>query len=78
MENEKVYQSPTEIRAARMYVLGSAIDCVMANCRMTRQEVLHAVAVYKAAHRNTHPECEHCRMRSGDRPCVWPKGVCGL
>lgn len=22
--------------------------------------------------------CEKCEWRSGDRPCVWPKGVCGL
>lgn len=50
----------------------------MAACHMTKQEVLHAIAVYKTEHRNTHPECDHCRMRSGDRPCVWPKGVCGL
>lgn len=68
-----------EIRAARMYIFGlEAIDRIMANCRMTRQEVLHAIALYKAENRDMHPECEHCRMRSGDRPCVMPKGVCRL
>lgn len=68
-----------KIRAARMYIFGlEAIDRIMANCHMSRQEVLHSIALYKAEHRDTHPECEHCRMRSGDRPCVWPKGVCRL
>lgn len=23
-------------------------------------------------------QCSRCRFRSGDRPCVWPKGVCRL
>ena len=70
--------TPEEIRAARMYIFGlEDIGRIMANCRMTRQEALHAIAVYKAEHRNAHPECDHCRMRSGERPCVWPKGVRG-
>lgn len=68
-----------EIRAARMHLVrGEGVEHIMAACHMTKQEVLHAIAVYKAEHRNTHPECDHCRMRSGDRPCVWPKGVCRL
>lgn len=66
----------TEIRAARMYIFGlETIDRIAADCRMTSQEVLHAIALYKAENRDTHPECNHCRMRSGDRPCVLPKGV---
>lgn len=68
-----------EIRAARMYIFGlEAIDRIMANCHMTRQEVLHSIALYKAENRNTHPECERCPWRCGARPCVMPKGVCRL
>lgn len=74
-----MYMDVNEIRAARMYIFGlETIDRIAADCSMTRQEVLHSIAVYKAEHRDTHPECEHCRMRSGDRPCVMPKGVCRL
>lgn len=68
-----------EIRAARMYLFQQAeIKQIVSACSMTKQDVLHSIAVYKAEHKDKHPECEHCRMRSGDRPCVWPKGVCRL
>ena len=68
-----------EIRAARMYIFGlEAIDRIMADCRMTRQEVLHAIAQYSAEYRRVPRECDFCPWRSGDRPCVLPKGVCRL
>lgn len=73
------FMTVAEIRAARMNIFGlETIDCIMASCHMNRQEVLHSIALYKAEHRDTHPECEQCRMRSGDRPCVFQKGVCRL
>lgn len=69
----------TEIRAARMYIFGlETIDRIAADCRMTSQEVLHSIAVYKAEHRNIHPKCEHCQWRSGERPCVMPSAVCNI
>lgn len=67
----------TEIRAARMHLIQrEGVEHIMAACHMTKQEVLHAIAQYSAECRCIPFECDFCRWRSGDRPCVLPRGFC--
>lgn len=69
----------TETRAARMHLVrGEEVEHIMAACHMTKREVLHAIAQYSAEYRRVPRKCDFCPWRSGDRPGVWPKGVCGL
>ena len=63
-----------EIRAARMYLKGEAsLEQIGHHCRLTAQDVLHAVSVYLRQKRGQDTECANCRWRSGDRPCVLPR-----
>lgn len=66
-----------EIRAARMYLVrGEEVEHIMTACHMTKQEVLHAIAQYSVECGYTPLECDFCPWRSGDRPCVFPRGMC--
>lgn len=68
-----------QIRAARLYLNRKMpVEQISTQCRIPTQDVLHAIALYLKSRRGENRECKGCTWRSGDRPCVWPKGVCGL
>lgn len=68
-----------QIRAARLYLNRKMpVEQIATQCRITTQEVLHAIALYLKSSREENRECTGCQWRSGDRPCVLPKGVCRL
>ena len=68
-----------QIRAARLYLNRKMpVEQMSTQCRIPTQDVLHAIALYLKSRRGENRECQGCPWRSGDRPCVWPKGVCGL
>ena len=68
-----------EKRAAEMYDNGFPIGAIREVCpHMKRSDIMHAVAIYRREKRLNPPECRHCPWRIEGRPCVWPRGMCGV
>ena len=46
--------------------------------RLVIIRAIHSAVLPAVTKEPVDPQCNGCPWRSGDRPCVWPRGVCGF
>ena len=91
LQNEGHYLAPRppyetirdkSLLAVKLYQGGLALDRVAVITGLSKEEVLHSVAMDQRQKRKRKEErrdrCDGCCWRNTGRPCVWPAAMCGM